>query len=72
MNESNLYLAKRLLNKALNLVKESKEPNVKLEISIYQNMSAVNNRLEKFNESLKCIKLAYALIDSSNNRILNV
>ena len=63
-NEANVYLARRLLNKALNLVRESKETNVKLEASIYQNMSAVNNRLEKYNESLKCCKLAYALMDS--------
>ena len=35
-------------------------------------MSVVNNRLEKFNESLKCIKLAYSLIDSSKKKACNL
>lgn len=63
-NESNVYLAKRLLNKSLKMLK-NKQAN-KLEICILQNLSAVHNRLENYNESLKYINAAYEKIGSGN------
>ena len=66
-NESNVYLARRLLNKALSIVKELERENVRLEICIYENLSSVSNRLEKFNDSLNYIQRAYSLIDSSRH-----
>ena len=60
-NEANAYLAKRLLNKALKLIKEKDVAvnTTRLEICLFLNLSAVNNRLEKYSESLSNIKYAF-------------
>ena len=67
-NEANAYLAKRLLNKALKLTRDQQVAagvnTTKLEICIYQNLSAVNNHLEKYTESLENIKYAISKMGS--------
>ena len=58
-NVSNVYHAKQLLNKALDLVDNSE--NLTL-IVIYLNLSAVNNRIALYDQSLEAINKAYDLI----------
>jgi lipopolysaccharide biosynthesis regulator YciM len=59
-NISNVHYAKSLLMKALNLAQYSSLPSLK--ICIYQNLSAVNNRIGEYESSLYCLKEAYNLI----------
>jgi tetratricopeptide (TPR) repeat protein len=69
-NEENIYYAKRLLKKSLKILRDqdlSGEPD--LEVYICQNLSAVYNQLEMFDESLKYIEVAYEQIKSPNRHM---
>ena len=61
-NEMKIKNAKRLLKTALKLVKNEKESENIILISIFQNLAAVNNQLRNFKRSIQNIKSAYELI----------
>lgn len=62
-NQMKIKNAKKLLKTALNLVKnEENESSSLIQISIFQNLAAVNNQLRNFKRSIQNTKTAYELI----------
>lgn len=57
----NVYYAKKLLLKACKSVLDQSSSSSLFLANIYQNLSAVFNRLEEYQESLKYLDLAYAI-----------
>lgn len=64
-NEESVLYAKRLLKKSLKLARNSPS-RTDLEMCIYENLSAVCNQLERFDDSLKHINTAYQRIKEPN------
>ncbi len=65
-NQEMIIYAKRLIKKAIRLMYNNGIYDDELEVHIYQNLSAIYNQLERYDDSVECIRVAYEMIQNPN------